>query len=221
MKIEMAAFDVAGTTVRDDGIVLKAFTNAFERTRPQDWSANKTKWTQYAIQTMGRSKIEVFSEILGNREVALIANRAFEAAYVESVESEGIAEITGSEKLFALLRDRGIKVALTTGFSRSTLEVIIYKMGWKSKVDLTVTAEDAGRGRPHPDMLEYAARTFGVLDRGATLIVGDTPADMQAATTFGSLLRVGVLTGTSSSVELVKSGATSVVNSVAEVSSLL
>jgi len=221
MNLEMAAFDVAGTTVKDDGIVIEAFKVAFEMTQPDLWPEKGAEWTQYAIDTMGQSKIEVFSALLGDREKAVQANIAFEEAYVNEIAEQGISEIPGSLELFASLRERGIPVALTTGFSRSTLNVILIELGWHDVVDLTVTPDEAGRGRPHPDMLLHAARKLNAPSPEFSLVVGDTASDMKSAVAYGSKNIFGVLSGAHSKEILVDAGATSIVNSISDISSLL
>jgi len=221
MNLEMAAFDVAGTTVKDDGIVIEAFKVAFEMTQPDLWLEKGAEWTQYAIDTMGQSKIEVFSALLGDREKAVQANIAFEEAYVNEIAEQGISEIPGSLELFASLRERGIPVALTTGFSRSTLNVILIELGWHDVVDLTVTPDEAGRGRPHPDMLLHAARKLNAPSPEFSLVVGDTASDMKSAVAYGSKNIFGVLSGAHSKEILVDAGATSIVNSILDITSLL
>jgi phosphonatase-like hydrolase len=221
MNLEMAAFDVAGTTVKDDGIVIEAFKVAFEMTQPDLWPEKGAEWTQYAIDTMGQSKIEVFSALLGDREKAVQANIAFEEAYVNEIAEQGISEIPGSLELFASLRERGIPVALTTGFSRSTLNVILIELGWHDVVDLTVTPDEAGRGRPHPDMLLHAARKLNAQSPEFSLVVGDTASDMKSAVAYGSKNIFGVLSGAHSKEILVDAGATSIVNSISDINSLL
>ena len=221
MNLEMAAFDVAGTTVKDDGIVIEAFKVAFEMTQPDLWPEKGAEWTQYAIDTMGQSKIEVFSALLGDREKAIQANIAFEEAYVNEIAEQGISEIPGSLELFASLRERGIPVALTTGFSRSTLNVILIELGWHDVVDLTVTPDEAGRGRPHPDMLLHAARKLNAPSPEFSLVVGDTASDMKSAVAYGSKNIFGVLSGAHSKEILVDAGATSIVNSILDITSLL
>lgn len=221
MNLEMAAFDVAGTTVKDDGIVIEAFKVAFEMTQPDLWPEKGAQWTQYAIDTMGQSKIEVFSALLGDREKAVQANIAFEEAYVNEIAEQGISEIPGSLELFASLRERGIPVALTTGFSRSTLNVILIELGWHDVVDLTVTPDEAGRGRPHPDMLLHAARKLNAPSPEFSLVVGDTASDMKSAVAYGSKNIFGVLSGAHSKEILVDAGATSIVNSILDITSLL
>jgi phosphonatase-like hydrolase len=221
MNLEMAAFDVAGTTVQDDGIVVEAFKVAFENTQPDLWPSKGADWTRYVIETMGQSKIEVFTALLGDAEKAYQANVAFEEAYVNEVAEQGIAPIPGAIELFAALREKGIPVALTTGFSRSTLNVLLTELNWFDLVDLTVTPEEAGRGRPHPDMLRFAAEKMNAPTPELSLVVGDTESDMRSAVAYGSVNIYGVLSGAHSQEQLIRGGATSVVNSVADISSLL
>lgn len=220
MNLEMAAFDVAGTTVKDDGIVIEAFKVAFEKTQPDLWPVKGAEWTKYALDTMGQSKIQVFTSLLGDSEKAHHANVAFEEAYVNEVAEQGVFPIAGAVELFAHLREKGIPVALTTGFSRSTLNVLLTELDWIDLIDLSVTPEEAGRGRPHPDMLNFAAEKLDAPNAEYSLVVGDTESDMKSGVAFGSKNIFGVLSGAHGKDELIAGGATSVVNSIADILSL-
>lgn len=221
MNLEMAAFDVAGTTVDDQGVVIKAFSVAFENTQPDLWPSKGEEWKSYAIETMGQSKIEVFTTLLGNREQALHANAAFEEAYIFEIGEQGAHPIAGTLELFAQIQEKGIPIVLTTGFSRSTLNVLLTELGWFDLIDLSVTPDEAGRGRPYPDMLKYAAEKLNVNSPEHSLVVGDTASDMKAGIAFGSANVIGVLSGAHKTDLLIEGGATSIVNSVADLSSLL
>ena len=221
MSVEMVAFDVAGTVLNDDGLVISAFRNAFEATQPDLWPTHGEQWTQYAIDTMGQSKIHVFTELLGDAEKAHQANLAFEESYVSEIAEVGAVPIAGAEELFKYLRAKGIAVALTTGFSRSTLDTLLIELGWKDLIDLSITPSEAGRGRPHPDMLNMAVEVLGITNSANVIVCGDTAADMQAAVTFGAGQVVGVLTGAHNEQTLHDAGATSVINSVADLKSLI
>lgn len=221
MRSEMVAFDVAGTTVCDDGIVLAAFKGAFVRTQPILWNEKGDELMAYAIETMGQSKINVFTHLIGDEEQARLCNRAFEAVYLEEIEEKGADPIPGAEECFAYLHELGIPVVLTTGFSRQTLDSLLDSLGWRSRVELSVTPEEAGRGRPFPDMLELAANTLGVADRKNTVVLGDTISDMQAGIAFGSRSVIGVLTGAHSREMLINAEATSVINSIADLPPLI
>ena len=221
MNVEMVAFDVAGTVLNDDGLVISAFKNAFEATQPELWPTHGAEWTQYAIDTMGQSKIHVFTELLGDVEKAHTANVAFEESYVSEIAEVGAVPIAGAEDLFKHLRSKGIAIALTTGFSRSTLDTLIHQLGLKDLIDLSVTPGEAGRGRPHPDMLNMAIEVLGITHPGNVIVCGDTAADMQAAVAFGAGRVIGVLTGAHDEHTLHDAGATSVINSVADLKTLI
>lgn len=221
MSLEMVAFDVAGTVLNDDGLVISAFKKAFEATQPELWPTHAEQWTQYAIDTMGQSKIHVFTELLGDAEKAYQANVAFEESYISEIAEVGATPIVGAEELFSFLHSRGIKIALTTGFSRSTLDTILIELGWKELVDISVTPGEAGRGRPHPDMLIKASELLGGINPHNVIVLGDTAADMQAAVAFGASQAIGVLTGAHDEHLLHEAGATSVINSVADLKTLI
>jgi len=221
MNVEMVAFDVAGTVLNDDGLVISAFKNAFEATQPDLWPTHGEQWTQYAIDTMGQSKIHVFTELLGDAEKAHRANVAFEESYISQVAEVGAVPIAGAEDIFKYLRSRGVAVALTTGFSRSTLDRLLIELGWKDLIDLSITPSEAGRGRPHPDMLNMAVEVLGITKPEHVIVLGDTASDMQAAVAFGAGQAIGVLTGAHDEHTLHDAGATSVINSVADLKSLI
>jgi phosphonatase-like hydrolase len=221
MNVEMVAFDVAGTVLNDDGLVIAAFKNAFEATQPDLWPTHGAEWTQYAIDTMGQSKIHVFTELLGDAEKAHTANVAFEQSYVSEIAEVGAVPIAGAEDVFKYLRSKGVAIALTTGFSRTTLDILLTELGWKDLIDISVTPGEAGRGRPHPDMLQMAASTLGITKPAHVIVCGDTAADMQAAVSFGAGQAIGVLTGAHDEHRLHDAGATSVINSVADLKTLI
>ena len=217
----MVAFDVAGTVLNDDGLVIAAFKNAFEATQPDLWPAHGNRWTQYAIDTMGQSKIDVFTELLGDAEKAHQAHIAFEESYLSEIVETGAVPIAGAEEMFKYLRSEGIAVVLTTGFSRSTLDTLIFELGWKDLIDLSVTPGEAGRGRPYPDMLQKASAVLEISTPMQVIVVGDTASDMQAGVAFGAGQIIGVLTGAHSVDTLYNAGATTVVHSVADLKSLI
>ena len=221
MSVEMVAFDVAGTVLNDDGLVISAFKKAFEATQPDLWPTHGEQWTQYAIDTMGQSKIHVFTELLGDAEKAQAANVAFEESYLSEIAEIGAVPIEGAEDLFKYLRAKGIAVTLTTGFSRTTLDTLLNQLGWKDLIDLSVTPGEAGCGRPHPDMLNMALEVLGITNPSHVIVCGDTAADMQAAVSFGASQAIGVLTGAHDQQTLNDAGATSVINSVADLKSLI
>jgi len=220
-SIELVAFDVAGTVISDDGLVVESFQRAFQNSEPELWERKADELTQYAIETMGQSKIEVFTALIGNEVRAALALEAFENAYFEIVSRSGVTPIAGAQATIENLREVGIRVALTTGFSRKTLDLIIEKLGWRELLDFTITPQEAGGGRPSPAMLLKCAEALSVSSPSVVVVLGDTMADMGAGTSYGAGQVVGVLTGTHNESQLRSAGATSVIHSVADLKSLI
>jgi len=218
---EMIAFDVAGTTVRDEGLVIRAFEKAFAFAVPVQWEERQAEFTQYAKDTMGQSKIEVFTAMLGRADLAEKANVAFEGAYLDLVLTEGVEEIPGATQVLNELKARGIPTALTTGFSRMTLNAILNQLEWNGIVNETVVPGEVGAGRPSPKMLQLAATKLDVMNPENCVVLGDTVSDMEAALAFGAGVRVGVLSGSHGQDALLAAGATAVIASVADLPHLL
>jgi phosphonatase-like hydrolase len=212
MSIELICFDMAGTTVNDQGLVLDAFRRTIDELNVTGEEAREAE--AYVIETMGQSKIEVFTELFDVR--AHDANDAFERHFVTAAREVGVSEIPGARATVEELMSRGIAVALTTGFSPATREVLIDILGWSDLFDLRVSPADAGRGRPTPDMILLCALRSRVSAVQAIMVVGDTASDMQAGRRAGVGQCVGVLSGTDDEARLLDSGADRVVNTVVE-----
>lgn len=193
--IELVVFDMAGTTVTDDGIVEQAFQRAAERTG----IAERMPWDEaldYVRVTMGQSKINVFTH-LGGGDVAAAqrATAAFEGAYAEIVAEQGVQEIPGAAATITALRDSGVKVALTTGFAPVTRDILIDALGWHDLIDLALSPVDAGRGRPAPDLVLTAALRMQVSAMAAVAVAGDTASDVATGRNAGAGFVAGVLSG--------------------------
>ncbi len=210
--VELICFDMAGTTVLDNGLVLEAFRRTIEDLQVSVEEAATAE--AYVIETMGQSKIEVFTALFGERAPG--ANDTFERHFVESAQELGVSEIPGARSTVETLRDVGVQVALTTGFSPSTREALIDVLGWGDLFELRVSPADAGRGRPAPDMLWWCALRSQITAASSLMVVGDTASDMVAGLRAGAGYCVGVLSGNDDRARLIANGADDVVDSVVD-----
>jgi phosphoglycolate phosphatase len=218
----LACLDMAGTTIRDDGLVEQAFTVAFAGQGVAPGTFQHERTLSWIRKTMGQSRIEVFRMLLdGDERRAQAANETFEEAYGLLVDEGAVLPIPGAIEAIKALRHAGVKVALTTGFARATQEAIVSALRWWGEVDLVLSPADAGRGRPFPDLVLVAAQQLGVEDVGHVAVVGDTPLDLIAGKRAGAGLLVGVLTGAGDRPALRAAGATHVIGSIGELPSLL
>jgi phosphonoacetaldehyde hydrolase len=87
--------------------------------------------------------------------------------------------IPGAIATLRWLRDRDIRVASTTGYTRSmmrTLEPIAAAAGLATEA--LICADEVVQGRPAPWACLRLAEKFGVYPMGRCLKIGDTPADI-------------------------------------------
>ena len=210
--IELVCCDMAGTTLHDGGLVLEAFHRTIASLDLDPDEATQAE--AYVIETMGQSKIDVFRALFAQR--ADDANALFEAHFVDAVRELGVHEIPGARDALESLRSAGISVALTTGFSPATRELLIEHLGWGDVVEIRVSPADAGRGRPAPDMVLVCAMRARVTAMSNVAVVGDTASDMVAGVRAGAGRRIGVLTGTDGEDRLRQHGADVVIESVSQ-----
>ncbi|MFI9404206.1 phosphonatase-like hydrolase [Nocardia sp. NPDC052316] len=219
--IQLAVLDMAGTTVADGGLVLRAFEAAATAAGIAADGPEREQARQYVLDTMGQSKIAVFRALLGDEGRAQDANRAFESAYDALIDEVEITPIPGAAEAIGELRGAGVRVALTTGFSRTTQDRLLNALGWTDIADLTLAPSDAGRGRPYPDMVLTALLRLhaDAVDRVAVL--GDTSSDIATGHAAGARIVAGTLTGAHDAAQLRAAGATHVVPSVVEFAELV
>ncbi len=219
--IRLAALDMAGTTVADEGAVEEAFQAALDAVGLVAGDLAEDPGA-YVRRTMGQSKITVFTELLGgDRHRAEAANSAFEAAFDQAVDRGEVTALPGAEDVFATLRAGGIRLCLTTGFSPATRTRIIGALGWEGLVDLALSPADAGRGRPWPDMILTAVLRLRIDDVAEVAVAGDTTSDLLAGTRSGASVVAGVLTGAHTAAELAQAPHTHLLASVNELPGLL
>lgn len=94
--------------------------------------------------------------------------------------------IPGVPAVVRELRERGIKIANTTGYD-STMMVDLIRLAAEGGYtpDLWVCPDQVGKGRPAPWMAFYAARQLDVYPMSTFVKVGDTIADIEEAQSAG------------------------------------
>ena len=219
--IKLAVIDMAGTTVADDGLVVRSFEAAATAAGLPESGPDREHARQYVLDTMGQSKIVVFRALFGTEDLAQRANAAFEAAYDAEIDDGHARPIDGAAEAITRLREAGIKVALTTGFSRPTQEKLLAALGWQNLADLVLAPGDGVRGRPYPDLVLTALIRLQVDAVTQVAALGDTSNDVTSALRAGCAVAAGTLTGAHDERQLRAAGATHVVPSVTDFADLI
>jgi phosphonatase-like hydrolase len=102
-----------------------------------------------------------------------------------------------AEEVFLHLKERGIYVALNTGFPREIAETIIERFQWKERglVDEYIASDEVEQGRPHSFMIRELMNRTGVNDPADVLKVGDTEVDINEGRNSNCGLVIAVTTG--------------------------
>lgn len=217
-QVALVVFDVAGTTAKDEGLVVEAFERVIKSQDEAYSQAELAQKVDYVRATMGQRKIDVFRHLFNDDAAkAAQAHDDFISCYVELIYGGRLEEFDGISDLFVSLRADGITVAITTGFPREILDPIIDALGWQDKIDISVAASEVAQGRPAPDMIN---RCIEIVEKSQNIaitadqvgVVGDTESDMRSAVAAGALYAIGVTTGEHSREQLEQAGATHVLS---------
>ncbi|GAA4054055.1 HAD-IA family hydrolase [Nonomuraea soli] len=222
VPIKLACLDLAGTTIGDIATVERAFSEAIATQGIVPGTGAYARAMVHVHRSRGCPKIEVFRGIFpGNEAQAQAANLTFERSYEGTIERTGLTAMPGVAEVLDKLRGAGIHVALITGFSRSTLGRILSVLSWDDKFDLAICPEDAGRGRPWPDMILRAVLQLGIEDVRQVAVAGDAESDMLCGRRAGASIVAGVMNGVHSRERLLKGGATHILDSITEFPGLI
>jgi phosphonatase-like hydrolase len=219
--LELVVLGLAGTTIVDEAVVELAFDRAVLVAGLGPTGAGRQSALERWRQAVDGSTIAAFRELTADDDQAQHAAAVFESAYAELAGAGGLKTVAGAEEVIHLLRATGVKVALAGGFSRRILDAVLDAAGWRDLADVTLSAAEAGRGRPFPDVPLTALLRTGASSVEGMVVVGDAPADIVSGIAAGAGLVVGVLTGTHDERTLLAAGADAVLPSVADLPQLL
>ncbi|GIH93772.1 HAD-IA family hydrolase [Planobispora siamensis] len=215
--IKLACLDLAGTTIGDVAMVERAFAEAIATQGIVPGTGAYARAMVHVHRSRGCPKIDVFRGIFPDNEAqAQAANLTFERSYEGAIERSGLLPLPGTVEALDKLRSADVKVCLITGFSRSTLGRVLSALSWSDKIDLALCPEDAGRGRPMPDMILTAVLRLGIEDVRHVAVAGDSESDMLCGRRAGASVVAGVLTGVHSRDRLLNGGATHIIDSIAD-----
>lgn len=204
-KISCVIMDWAGTAV-DFGCFapLNAFLKVFSEEKGIDITYRQAR------EPMGLLKIDHIRAILSMPEV----NAKFQARYNRAWNMDDVNEMYKSfeKHLFAslsnfttpipgvldtmeLLREQGIKIGSTTGYTQAMMDVV--RPGAAAKgyvVDNLVTPDDVPAGRPAPYMIYQNMIDLAVPSVDNVVKVGDTIADIKEGVN-AKVWSIGLITG--------------------------
>ncbi len=225
-NIELVVFDIAGTTVKDNGNVADAFMYALKKfgyTVPR-------KEVNYI---MGYKKPVAISIMLDKfypgemeKDPALVEN--IHTVFIDHMvlfyqNDAELQPMLNAEYIFSQLQSHNIKVALNTGFSKKITDTILKRLGWNRTklIDLVISSDEVENGRPSPEMIYAIMKATGVTDAALVAKVGDTEVDIMEGRNAGCGLVVSVSTGAYSRRQLLAYKPDAVIDDISELPLIL
>jgi phosphonatase-like hydrolase len=197
MPVKLAVFDIAGTTLADDNAVATAFCKAFE-------VYGYTITEEEVKPLMGYKKpvaIQIILEKIGvemDEDLVDDIHGEFETEMMDHYEySPDVRAMPGAENVMLYLKERGIKIALNTGFSKAIADTILSRMQWieKGLVDDYIASDEVEEGRPQPYMIQILMQRAGIDDPKEVIKIGDTEVDVNEGINAACAMVVAVTTG--------------------------
>lgn len=192
-RCRLVVFDLAGTTMADDGQVEAALRGALVEHRVPVSDDR-------LAAVRGRAKRAALRELVpGGADAARRGSDVY-ASFVrrlrDGCEARRVRPVPGAEAAFQRLRRAGARLALTTGFDRDTAAALLTSLGWVfGTFDAIVCGDEVADGRPAPDMILKAMDMTGTRSAADVASVGDTTADLFAGHDAGVRWNVGVWSG--------------------------
>jgi phosphonatase-like hydrolase len=222
MAIKLVVFDMAGTTVKDNHEVSKAFYDALKAYNyhvPLEaidklMGYEKTAAIRQMLQLHEPDQEKITDELIHHIHRIFVENMI---NYYRS--SPGIAPLPHVEETFAALKEDGVQIGLNTGFSRDIAQTIVDRLKWAEKglIDHVVGSDEVELGRPHPFMIQKMMQEGGIESSDEVAKVGDTEVDIREGQNAGCRYVIGITTGSFSRDELEKYHPTHLIDNIAQV----
>jgi phosphonatase-like hydrolase len=224
--IELVVFDIAGTTVRDNGNVAKAFISAFE-------SFGYTIKKEDAQEVMGFRKKDairillnkLYPDIQENKDELIEKIHAvFTTKMISFYQNDAdLQPLPYAEDVFIWLRKKGVKLALNTGFTKAITDTMLQRLEWTSgaTVDYVISSDEVPMGRPSPDMIQAIMKKLNIINPSSVAKVGDTEVDVEEGRHAGCGLVVSVTTGAYSRKRLEEYRPDHIIDSLSELPTII
>jgi len=195
--IRMIVFDMAGTVINEDNVVYKTLQRAIN-----DYGI-AVDLNQVLAEGAGKEKSQAIRDIVnlhapGHSEDSIQKIHSnfltlLEAAYADL----NVKPLDGALELFQLLRAKGIRTVLNTGYNQHTADQLLIKLGWTpgDTFDELVTASAVAHTRPQPDMILEGMRRCQLTNPAEVLKIGDSIIDIEEGKNAGCGITVGITTG--------------------------
>ncbi|ANY70628.1 pyrophosphatase [Paenibacillus sp. BIHB 4019] len=199
-------FDLDGTIIDTNELIIRSFLDALKGVVPADFSR------EHIIPSMGQPLTMQMQQFSGLEDVTHLV-----AAYREvnlRLHDEYVKPFDYVVEVIKNLHEQGIQIGIVTTKMRLTTERGLKYVGLSDYIDTIVTIDDVTNPKPHPEPVSMAIAALGA-DPATTLMLGDSSVDILSAEAAGAL-PVGVAWSMKGAQLLRDSGAQYVIDDMRE-----
>lgn len=183
----------------------------------QDYAVPMNGLADLYVLEMIKAAQKLISEIHPGKEESFLEQAIAIITKLEVEAAKRSSLIDGTRDMLAVLKNRRFKVGVVTRNCREAVCTVFPDIFDYSNT--VITREMTANVKPHPDHLLVALQSLEV-SPGSSSMVGDHPMDIRLGKQAGTLT-VGVLTGYSSSDELMRAGADIIIDKAADIIDIL
>ncbi|OUM99905.1 MAG: pyrophosphatase [Paenibacillaceae bacterium ZCTH02-B3] len=171
-------FDLDGTILDTNELIIQSFLHALRGVVPPDFGREQI------IPLMGQPLVSQMRIFTGREEVADLvrAYREYNLAHHDRM----VKLFPGVAETLDVLKKSGIRTGVVTTKMRETSERALKLFGLWDKIDVLVGIDDVAHPKPDPEPVLKAMQAVGA-EPARTLMVGDSPVDMEAALRAGAV----------------------------------
>ncbi|WP_151737745.1 pyrophosphatase PpaX [Paenibacillus tengchongensis] len=176
--IECVLFDLDGTIVNTNELILSSFMHALQENNLPLMTREEM------IPHMGTTLHQQLSAFSGLIDTAVL-ERSYRS-YNNTHHDELVAAFPHVNETMQQLQQRGIRMGIVTTKIRPSTMKTLEMFDMLQYMDTIVTVNDVTHPKPHPEPVLTAVQALGVRPE-RTLMVGDSPVDIQSAKAAGVL----------------------------------
>lgn len=176
MKYSTILFDFDGTLAQSEHAILDAIRESVTH-HGLDYEMHKATFAQ----SIGLPMIGVYTKLFGETKAKQIRKTHID---IQHKHFHKYTLLDGAMDTLKILKEHTISTAIVTSANRPKMEALVAKLKLADYIGYLVTLDDVKDAKPHPEGILKAMKVLHA-EPDSTLMVGDSEADIRAASRAG------------------------------------
>jgi pyrophosphatase PpaX len=176
MKINTILFDLDGTLINTNELIIASFLHTLNKYYPEQYKR------EHVIPFMGPTLTESFSTVDEGRVDEFISEyRRFNM----EMHDEFVEEYETVYETIETLHKLGYKIGIVTTKARNVVEMGLSFSRLKQFFDTVITIDDVQNAKPHPEPIQLALKKLNSIPE-ESIMVGDNYHDIEGGKNAGT-----------------------------------